>query len=181
MIKVVSNYIHKNLFYVSVFVMGLVSLVIGIFYALLKNKMFEVASNDFLEGTGVLSSYITMSTDRPNAINYFLIGLLGILLFFFVICFILKKYLKKSYLEVFNLFGILNVVLLGGFILGFIFINVSIIFTLIFLLVIMLLYLFCLYICLDKIFKLSLRKKIISLLIFILPVIVILIILKLFV
>lgn len=181
MIKIVSNYIHKRMFYVSVILTGLVSLVMGIFYALLKNEMFLVASHNFLEGTGVLGAYITVATDRPNAINYFLIGLLGTLLFFFVISFILKKYLKKSYLDVFNLFGILNVIVLVFIILGIILLNISISFTLIFLFLMMVLYLLGFYICLDKAFKLPLKARIISLLIFILPVIIILIILKLFV
>ena len=181
MIKIIRNYLNQNLFYVSVIITGVVSLLAGVFYALLKNKVFEMASSNFLEGTGVLGTYVTTSTDKPSAIYYFLIGLFCGLCFFFIISFILRIYLKTNYFKVFNLFGILNIFLFIGLILAIIFINFTILFTYGLLFILIILYLFVLYKCLDLIFKLNMKKKIVSLVIFILPVIMILIILKLFV
>ena len=67
----IKKYISKNLFYISVIITGITSLLFGIFYTLFKANIFENASNDFLEGTGVLSSYITTTTSKPASANYF--------------------------------------------------------------------------------------------------------------
>lgn len=181
MINVIKSYLDKNLFYVSVIITGITSLLFGIFYLLFKNNVFESASNDFLEGTGVLSAYVTTSTNRPSEVNYFLVGLVLSLVFFFVIALILSLYSKKSYMKVFNLVSVLNIILIIGLILSCIFIDISEIFTYIILIVIAILYLVGLYLCFNKIFDLDKKKTIISLVVFALLVIVILILLKLFV
>lgn len=181
MIKVIKSYLDKNLFYVSVILTGVTSLLFGIFYSLFKNNVFDMASNDFLEGTGVLSAYVTTSTNRPSEVNYFLVGLVLSLAFFFVISLIWSLYLKKSYMKVFNLVSILNVILIIGLILSCIFIGIFNIFTYIILIVIILLYLFGLYLCFNKILDLDKKKTVISLAFFVLLVIIILILLKLFV
>ena len=100
--KFIKKYISKNLFYISVIITGITSLLLGMFYALFKANIFENASNDFLEGTGVLSSYITMTTSRPSEVNYFVIGLIISILFFFIITLLLCLFLKKSYFKIFN-------------------------------------------------------------------------------
>lgn len=180
-VEIVKKYLNKNLFYVSVIITGLTSFFIGIFYSLFKDSIFEVTANEFLEGTGVLGAYITESTGRPSETNYFMIALLVSVMFFFIIAFVLSKFLNKKYFYMFNLVSILNVILLFGLFLASIFVGMSLIFTYIFLIVIFIIYLFALYSVLDKILKLDLRKKIISLIIFVIPFIIILIIFKLFV
>lgn len=179
--EIVKKYLNKNLFYVSVIITGLTSFFIGIFYSLFKDSVFEVTANDFLEGTGVLGAYITESTGRPSETNYFMIGLLVSIIFFFIIAFVLSKFLNKKYFYMFNLISILNVILLLGLFFACILVGISLIFTYIFLIAIFILYLFLLYYVLDKIFEIDLRKKIISLIIIVIPFIIILVIFKLFV
>lgn len=181
MIEIIRKYLNKNLFYVSVIITGLTSLLFGVFYNLFKDNMFEKAASDFLEGTGVLSAYITESTGRPSETNYFVIVLLIALAFFFVISFIIHLYTKKSYFKIFNLISILNVVLIISLMLSSILINVSVIFIYVILILAFGFYLFILYQCLDKIFNLDKKKIIISLIIFVIPIVLILILLKLFV
>lgn len=180
MVNIIKNYLKQNLFYVSVIITGMVSLFTGMFYAFFKNKVFEITSSNYLEGTGVLANYVTVSTDRPSGVYYFLIGLFCTILFFFTVSMIFKWYLKKNYIQIFNLFGILNVILLICLILGIIFINILVLFTYIILFVFLLVYLFYFYKGLD-LFNIDKKKKIISLFIFLLPVIFILLSFKLFV
>ena len=179
--KFIKKYISKNLFYISVIITGITSLLLGMFYALFKANIFENASNDFLEGTGVLSSYITMTTSRPSEVNYFVIGLIISILFFFIITLLLCLFLKKSYFKIFNLLAPLNIILVVGLIFACLFINISSVLSYIILIISFILYLFVLYKTLDKIFDTKLKQRIISLLIFIGPIIIILILLKLFV
>ena len=181
MIKFASTYLKKNLFYISVMITGFTSLLMGIFYGILKSKLFETVSSNFLDGTGVLGAYVTVSSSKPSGVNYFLIVFLLGLGLFFLITFVLKIYLKKRYLEVFNLFGILNIILIFSFILGIIFINVSLLLSFILIIIGIICYLFFLYRCLIFIFKLDIKKSIISLIIFLIPILIILVILKLFV
>lgn len=181
MIEVVRKYLNKNLFYISVIITGFTSLLFGVFYNLFKDNMFERAASDFLEGTGVLSAYITESTGRPSETNYFVIILLISICFFFIISLLMHLYTKKSYFKIFNLLSILNIVLIIGLALSSIFISVSVIFTYVILILCFGFYLFGLYQCLDKIFNLDKKKRIISMAIFVIPVILILILLKLFV
>lgn len=180
MIKIIKNYLRQNLFYVSVIITGIVSFLMGLFYVLLKNELFEMTSSNYLEGTGVLANYVTVSTDRPSGVYYFLIGLFCAFFFFLIVSLILKGYLKKDYFQIFNLFGILNVILMICLILGVCFINISVLFTYIILFVFLLFYLFGFYKSLDLL-NIDKKKKIFSLLIFVLPIIIILLILKLFV
>lgn len=179
--NIIKKYLSKNLFYVSVIITGITSLLFGMFYALFKANVFESASNNFLEGTGVLSSYITTTTGKPTGVNYFMVGLIISLLFFFIISLLLNLYLKKSYFKVFNLLACLNIVLVIGLVLACLFINISSIFSYAILIISAILYLFIFYKTLDKLFNFKLKQRIISLLIFIGPIIVILILLKLFV
>ena len=123
--KFIKKYISKNLFYISVIITGITSLLLGMFYALFKANVFENASNDFLEGTGVLSSYITMTTSRPSEVNCFVIGLIISILCFFVITLLLCLFLKKSYFKIFNLLAPLNIILVVGLIFACLFINIS--------------------------------------------------------
>ena len=177
----IKKYISKNLFYISVIITGITSLLFGIFYTLFKANIFENASNDFLEGTGVLSSYITTTTSKPASANYFMIGLIISLLFFFIVSLFLNLYLKKSYFKMFNLLAPLNIILVIGLVFACLFINISSVFSYIILFILTILYLFIFYQTLDKLFNFKLKQKIISLLIFIGPIILILILLKLFV
>ena len=174
MIKFIKSYLDKNLFYVSVIISGLTSLLFGLFYTLFKNNVFENASNNLFDGTGVLSSYVTTSTNRPSEVNYFLIGLVLSLL-------ILSLYLKKSYIKLFNLLSFLNIILVIGLIISCIFIGIFDVLAYIILIIIVILYLFMLYMCFNKIFDLDKNKKIISLVGFTVIVIIILVLLKLFV
>lgn len=181
MIKIIKDYLNKNLFYVSVLITGILGFCTGIFYTLFKDMMFKNASSEFLEGTGVLSAYITSSTARPSETNYFTLVLLITIAFCFLICFILSLYLKKNYFAIFNLFSFVNIIWILGFICSLLFINISLIFTYIFLIIVFILYIFILYKCFNEILNLNKRQIIISLLIFLLPVIIILILFKLFV
>ena len=101
--EIIKKYLNKNYFYVSVIIMGLTSGLIGIFYSLFKNKVFERTTNDFLEGTGVLGAYITESTGKPSETNYFIIGLLISIAFFFIVSFVFSRILNKKYTYTFNL------------------------------------------------------------------------------
>ena len=159
--EIVKKYLNKNLFYISVVITGLTSLFIGIFYSLLKDNTFEVSADKFLEGTGVLGAYITESTGRPSETNFFMIGLIISILFFFIISFVLSKFLNKKFIYIFNLFSILNVILIFGLICSCLFISISFIFSYIFLIIILILYLFVLYFVLDKILKLDLKNRLI--------------------
>lgn len=181
MIKFIKSYLDKNLFYVSVIITGLTSLLFGLFYTLFKNNVFENASNNLFDGTGVLSSYVTTSTNRPSEVNYFLIGLVLSLIFFFVVTLILSLYLKKSYIKLFNLLSFLNIILVIGLIISCIFIGIFDVLAYIILIIIVILYLFMLYMCFNKIFDLDKNKKIISLVGFTVILIIILVLLKLFV
>lgn len=177
----IKKYINKNLFYISVVITGVTSLLFGLFYTLFKAYIFESASNDFLEGTGVLSSYVTTVTAKPSEVNYFIIGLIISIVFFFIISLFLNLYLKKGYFKIFNLISILNIVLVIGLILSCLLINISSVFAYIILIVSIILYLYIFYNALGIILNMSFKGKNISLLIFLGPVILILIILKLFV
>ncbi len=176
----IKKYLSKNLFYVSVMITGLLSSFLGIFYTIFKDRIYESKADSFLEGTGVLSSYITESTGKPSETNYFVIILILSLLFFFVITFILSKILNKKYLTIFNLISFLNIILFIGLIIAIIIVNFSFIFTYIVLIITILIYLFILYKSFD-LFKISKDKKMISIGLFILLILIILIILKLFV
>lgn len=181
MFKVIKNYLDKNLFYISVIITGTTSFLLGIFYTLFKSNVFERASNEFLEGTGILGSYVTVQSNMPSGINYFVIGLVLGIIFFFLTAMLLRLYLKKDYFKIFNLLSILNSVLIVGLIISCIFINISYMFSYIVLIISLLLYLFIFYKSLDEIFDVNLKQRIISLLVFIGPIIIILILLKLFV
>lgn len=181
MVKVIRNYLKKDRFLVSTLITGFLSLLIGFFYILFKNRVFDVAASDYLENTSVLGSYITMVTNRPSLGHYFVIGFLVSIVFFFIISLVLSFYLKEKYSFIFNLLGILNIILIIGVILAIICVNFSFILTYILLFIILALYLFILYGCFDLILKLYKKRKIISLSIFIIPIILILVILKLFV
>ena len=179
--KIIKTYLNKNLFYLSVAFTGLTSLLFGLFYSLFKNNIFEKASSEFLEGTGVLSAYVTKATSTPSELNYFLIGLVLSLIFFFAITLIMSLYLKQKYFKIFNLFGILNIILIIGLSFSSLFINIFDILAYVILIITSFLYLIILYKCLISIFKLNKKKRGITLLIFVIPIILILIILKLFV
>ena len=181
MIRFIKFYLEKNLFYVSVIITGITSLLFGVFYTLFKDSVFERASSEFLEGTGVLEAYITSATSRPSEINYFVIAIIAALLFFFIISLLLHFYLKKDYFKIFNLLSCLNVILIFILILSCIFIKISNIFTYVILIAGIILYLFILYKNLKFLFKLGKKQIVISLLIFICPIIITLILLKLFV
>ena len=180
MINIVKKYMQKNWFLISVMITGVMALVMGIFYALLKSKRFMMAEEKFLENTSVLGPYITLSAEKPDTVKYFIIIFLIALGFILIVSLILSIYLKKRYIDVFNLFSILNIILILGFLGGIVFLNISFLIAYILLILISILYLFVLYKCLY-IFKLENKKRILSLLIFIIPLILILIILKLFV
>ena len=90
MFKVIKNYLDKNLFYISVIITGTTSFLLGIFYTLFKSNVFERASNEFLEGTGVLGSYVTVQSNMPSGINYFVIGLVLGIIFFFLTAMLLR-------------------------------------------------------------------------------------------
>ena len=181
MFKIIKSYLDKNLFYVSVIVSGLTSGLIGVFYTLYKDKLFELTTDNFLEGTGVLGAYITSSTGRPSETNYFLIGLVFSILFFFIISFIISKFLKKKYTLIFNLLSLLNVVLLIGLVLNCLFINLSLTIVYIFIGLFIFAYLFLFYKVFKEIFNLLNKEIAILFSMLLIPFIIILIVLKLFV
>lgn len=181
MIEIIKRYIQKNLFYLSVIITGMTSLFLGIFYTLFKANIFENVSNDFLTGTGVLGSYVTKATFRFPYVNYFVIGLIISLLFFFMVFLILHLFLKEEYLKIFNLLSFLNIILIVGLILACLLINISDVFSFIILISFVILYLLVLNKTFDEIFNISLKQRIMSLVIIACLIIVILILLKLFV
>ena len=123
--EIIKKYLNKNYFYVSVIIMGLTSGLIGIFYSLFKNKVFERTTNDFLEGTGVLGAYITESTGKPSETNYFIIGLLISIAFFFIVSFVFSRILNKKYTYTFNLNSFLSIILIFGLVFSSLLINIS--------------------------------------------------------
>lgn len=167
----------KN-FYISALSTGITSFLLGLFYTLFKDATFEKGVDDFLEGTGVLASYITSSTGKPSETNYFLIGFLCALIFFFLISFLLHLYLKKDYIKIFNMLSSLNVILSIFLILSCTLTNISVIVSCALLVIGLILYLVLLY---KKLNDIPLKQKIISLVVFALLIFLILIFLKLFV
>lgn len=179
--EIIKKYLNKNYFYISVIIMGLTSGLIGIFYSLFKNEVFERATNDFLEGTGVLGAYITESTGKPSETNYFIIGLLISIAFFFIVSFVFSRILNKKYTYTFNLNSFLSIILIIGLIFSSLLINISFVLGLIIFCLSLCLYFISIYLILDKMFKLDFKKKIFALSILLILVIIILVLLKLFV
>ena len=179
MFNFLEKYLEKNLFYVSVIITGLTSVLFGLFYAFFKDNIYNEATSNFLDGTGVLSAYVTTSV-KSNSHNYFIIGLAISLIFFFVIAFILKVITKENYFKCFNLINFLNIILLIGLIFSLIVIRVSI-FPYIILIVFILIFMFMFYCSLRKIFKLDIKNSFMFLGILSVIVIFVLIMFKLFV
>ena len=179
--KLIKKYFLKNRFYLSVIITGILSLILGLFYVFFKKNLFESTSSLFLDGTGVLESYVSVSNLKPNFTIYFLIIFLLSLFLFFGLTFVFKFILKQRYRNIFNLFGVLNILLILGFIFEFIFLHFSVYFTYVLLIFVFILYLVLFYRYLKMFFKVSLRQRIILLLIIVLLVFGILLILKFFV
>ena len=175
----IKRYLDKNLFYVSAFITGITSLLFGLFYTLFKNSVFENAADNFLEGAGVLSSYITVSTNRPSEVNYFLIALILSLIFFFLIALFLSLYFKMHYMKAFNLISFLNIIWIIGLIFSCVLISFSNLFTYIILIITLVLYLIFLNRYLN--FGYSRKKRFIFIGIFGLILLIIFVLLKLFV
>lgn len=179
--RIIKKYLDKNLFYVSVILTGITSFLTGLFYLLFKNSVFEKATENYLEGTGVLSSYITVQTSQPASFKYFLIGLVISIIFFFLISLVLHIYLKQKYFLIFNNLAILNVVLIIALIISSIIVSFSQTISFIILILAVILYLFLFNICLSKFWKINFKKRMVASLIILIFLIVILIFLKLFV
>lgn len=121
----------------NIVINSIISILSGVYYNLLNEKIIQNNYNNYINGSGILSSFVSKSSSETPKDYTYLIVIIITLIILFLIPLILKKITKKNYISYFKY----NYILIIGIILSALFIYLSTLLSIIFLVITILTYL----------------------------------------